>query len=99
MLTCVEKRNQLRAEFDRLVEKEPEKMAVDLENTAVVIAPLIPWSIAGAVVLAAVEAPMACILTAWYLYFIPLWNLGTAVWNKNRDRKDSSVKKIPYIPK
>ncbi|MBR2948931.1 MAG: sodium:proton antiporter [Lachnospiraceae bacterium] len=81
------------------VEKDPEKMAVNLENTAVVIAPLIPWSIAGAVVLAAVEAPMACILTAWYLYFIPLWNLGTAVWKKNRDRKDSSVKKIPYIPK
>ena len=27
MLTCVEKRNQLRAEFDRLVEKEPENLS------------------------------------------------------------------------
>lgn len=61
------------------LEKKPEKMAVHLENTAVVIAPLIPWSIAGTVVLTAVEAPMICILTAWYLYLIPLWNLAAEV--------------------
>ncbi len=57
------------------VETDPERMAVHLENTTVVIAPLIPWSIAGAIPLAAVGAPSLCILTACYLYLLPLWNL------------------------
>ena len=66
------------------LEKEPERMASHLENTAVVVAPLIPWSIAGTVVLTAVEAPMACILTAWYLYFLPVWNLTAAFCKKKK---------------
>ena len=36
-----------------------KRFAIDLENTAVVLAPLVPWSIAGAVPLAAVGAPIA----------------------------------------
>lgn len=63
----------------RDVEPDPETMACHLENTAVVIAPLIPWSIAGAVPLATVGAPSACILTACYLYLLPLWNYLTAI--------------------
>lgn len=55
-------------------EPDPETMASHLENTVVVVAPLIPWSIAGAVPLASVGAPTACILTACYLYLLPLWN-------------------------
>lgn len=55
-------------------EQDPETMASHLENTAVVIAPLIPWCIAGAVPLATVGAPTACILTACYLYLLPMWN-------------------------
>ncbi|NLX86349.1 MAG: sodium:proton antiporter [Clostridiales bacterium] len=61
------------------VEKEPETMAVHLENTAVVVAPLIPWSIAGSVPLGTVGAPTVCILTACYIYLLPLWNLACAV--------------------
>ena len=60
-------------------EKDPETMASHLENTVVVIAPLIPWSIAGAVPLASVGAPTACILTACYLYLLPLWNYAAAI--------------------
>ena len=55
-------------------EPDPETMASHLENTTVVIAPLIPWSIAGAVPLATMGAPTGCILTACYLYLLPLWN-------------------------
>lgn len=51
-------------------------LAVDLENTAVVIAPLIPWSIAGSVPLASVSAPTASLAAACYLYLLPLWNLA-----------------------
>ena len=50
-------------------------MALALEDTAVVVAPLIPWSIAGAVPLAMIGSSAACILAAVYLYLLPLWNL------------------------
>ena len=50
-------------------------LAIGLEDTAVVLAPLVPWSIAGAVPLASIGAPTAALLGACYLYLIPLWNL------------------------
>ena len=59
----------------RDTEPNSVQLASHLENTAVVIAPLIPWSIAGTVPLTSVNAPALCILTAFYLYLIPLWNL------------------------
>jgi len=62
-------------------EPDPETMASHLENTAVVIAPLIPWSIAGAVPLATVGAPTISILTACYLYLLPVWNYAVAIRN------------------
>ncbi len=52
-----------------------KKMAIHLENTAVLISPMIPWSIAGAVPLASAGAPTASILFACYLYLVPLWQL------------------------
>ena len=59
-------------------ENNPEKssFALDLENTVVVIAPMIPWSIAGAVPLAAIGAPNISIAVALYLYLLPLWGLA-----------------------
>ena len=53
---------------------DSEKLALSLEDTAVVIPPLIPWSIAAAVPLEAISAPAGCLLFAFFLYFIPLWN-------------------------
>lgn len=55
----------------------PEKQtrASWLEDTVIVISPLVPWSIAGAVPLASLGAPDTCLLFACYLYLIPLWNL------------------------
>ena len=49
--------------------------ASHLENTAVVIAPLMPWSIAVTVPLTSIGAPTAAIAAACYLYLIPLWNM------------------------
>ena len=54
---------------------EPSDMALDLEDTAVVVAPLVPWSIAGAVPLSTIGAPSASMLLACYLYLLPLWRL------------------------
>jgi Na+:H+ antiporter, NhaC family len=56
-------------------EPDQRRLALFLEDTAVVVAGLVPWSIAAAVPLAAVGAPSSGVLTACYLYLIPLWNL------------------------
>jgi len=57
------------------MELEPDTEAIYLEDTAVIVAPLIPWSIAGTVPLDSVGAPVTCILGACYLYLLPLWQL------------------------
>lgn len=69
------------------IEKDNEKMAYCLENTAVVMAPLVPWSIAATVPLSSIDAPSACILTACYLYLIPLYNLVLSFIKKKRQSK------------
>ncbi len=51
------------------------ELAVALENSVILIAALIPWSIAGAGPVATIGAEMSCLLAAFYLYLIPAWNL------------------------
>ena len=48
-------------------------MALALENSVIVIAPLIPWSIAGSVPLAILNAPKLSLFIAVYLFLLPLW--------------------------
>lgn len=52
-----------------------EQLALDLENTAVVISPLIPWSIACATVLDSTGAPHGSVFLAVYLILLPGWGL------------------------
>ena len=59
----------------RDLEPDDERMALHLEDSAVVVAPLVPWSIACAVPLTAVGAPSSAILFACFLYLLPLWRL------------------------
>ena len=56
-------------------EPDGPSCAIDLENSVVVLAPLVPWSIAGAVPLASAGAPEQSLLAACYLYLIPLYSL------------------------
>ncbi len=49
--------------------------AIELENSVVLIAPLIPWSIAGAVPLTSAGAPTASLFTACFLYLVPVYTL------------------------
>ena len=65
----------LTAQLCESLKREKHDFAVGLEDTAVVIAPLIPWSIAGAVPLTSAGAPMSGIFFACYLYFLPLWRI------------------------
>ncbi len=64
-------------ELCKKVEPRPEILAIHLENTAVVVSPLIPWAIAGVVVLTTISAPTSSILAAWYLYLIPICCLAS----------------------
>ncbi|MCI7320572.1 MAG: hypothetical protein MR540_02910 [Clostridiales bacterium] len=48
-------------------EPDGPSCAIDLENSVVVLAPLVPWSIAGAVPLASAGAPEQSLLAACYL--------------------------------
>ena len=59
---------------DDLIE-DKNTFASYLEDTAVVVAPLMPWSIAVSVPLTSIGAPAAALLAAFFLYLIPLWNL------------------------
>ena len=63
---------------------DPGQEALDLEDTAVVISPLIPWSIAGSVPLTAVGAPVTAILASFYLIFLPLYRLLLSSADKRR---------------
>lgn len=58
--------------------------AIDLEDGAVVIAPLIPWSIAGAVPLATIGAPTASIAAAAFLYLLPVCRVAAAAVRRRR---------------
>ena len=57
------------------------------ENTSVVVNPLIPWSIASAVPLSSAGAPALCVLTAVYLWLLPLWNWCMALWERRKTQK------------
>jgi NhaC family Na+:H+ antiporter len=52
-----------------------EQAAVDLENTAIVLSPLIPWNVALLVPMMNLRADYRCIPFLVYLYLLPLWNL------------------------
>ena len=68
----------------RDIQDDSQKLALDLEDSAVVIAPLIPWSIAGAVSLSAAGAPIAGMAAACYLYLLPLWRLLLSAVKRKR---------------
>lgn len=68
------------------VEQDEKRFAIHLENSAVVVAPLIPWSIAGAVPLTSIAAPASSLFAACYLYLLPLWSLIIDVTAQKRGR-------------
>ncbi|MGP1374582.1 MAG: Na+/H+ antiporter NhaC family protein [Almyronema sp.] len=53
----------------------PHQLAVDIEDTAVVVSPLIPWNIAGLVPAAILDSQASFIPYAIYLYLLPLAGL------------------------
>lgn len=68
-----------REEYD-----DPRALALDLEDTAAITSPLIPWCIAGAVPLTMVGAPLSALLLAVYLWLLPLWRTLRAVLGRKK---------------
>lgn len=64
--------------------------AMDLENSVVVTAALIPWSIAGGVPLASVGAPSSSMVFAFFLYLLPLWRLSVEIAGRKRKKPSGS---------
>ncbi len=60
-----------------------EREALLLENSAIVLAPLVPWGIAGGVPLAIVGATPASMLAAFFLYLLPIWTFIQAEKEKH----------------
>ncbi|MGF6907219.1 Na+/H+ antiporter NhaC family protein [Fusobacterium sp. PH5-44] len=64
-----------------------DNFALDIEDTAVVIAPLIPWNIAGyipAMVMLEITT-FRYIPYGFYLYFLPIYVLLTNIFSKNKN--------------
>lgn len=89
-ITCAISCNQtlatmLTCEMTRKLVKKKEDLAVNLETSVIVIAGLLPWSIACAFPLSVVEAPKQSLLYAFYLYLVPLWMMMRSFGRKRRD--------------
>ena len=66
------------------MEEDKERFAIALENSAVIVSPLIPWSIANAVVLGTIGVPVSSAVFAFFLYILPLCQLGKSALEKKR---------------
>ena len=64
----------LTEEMCRDLYEDKYELASALENTAIVVAPLILWNIAGAVPVETIGAQTGCLVYACYLYMLPAWN-------------------------
>lgn len=65
---------------------DPKQRASWLEDTVIVIAPLIPWSIASSVPLSVLQSDARALLYASYLYLIPLWLIAKSLCKKRLPR-------------
>ncbi len=73
---------------------EPDTLAIDIENSAVVIAPLVPWNIAGLVPATVILADASFIPYAVYLYLLPLWHW---LWSTRKRRSRSTPPTHPPV--
>ncbi len=66
----------------RDTEPDRQRLALYIEDTAIVLAACIPWSIACSVPLDSVGAPTSSLLASSFLYLLPLWSMLKAAHEK-----------------
>lgn len=64
------------------IEKDKEKRALYLEDSAVIIPPLIPWTVACSVTLTSAGAPMHSGIAAFFLMLLPVYNFVLSLIKK-----------------
>lgn len=69
----------LTSELCDRTEKDSRALAMDLENSVVIVSPLIPWSVSSVAALAAIGAPTTSLAAACFLYLVPLWTLALSL--------------------
>lgn len=69
------------------IHSDKSTFALALEDTVVVTAALVPWSIASGAPLASVGGPVSAIPFACFLYILPLWRM---VWDMAEKRKNKA---------
>ena len=74
-------------------------LALDLEDSAVVVSPLVPWSTACAAVVTMCGAPEMCWATAVYLWLIPLWHLAATLAARHGSRASRGVARLALGPR
>lgn len=65
----------LTADLCREIRPDGGRLAASLEDSAIVIPGAIPWSIASAIPIATIGAPVSCLFFAFFLYAVPLSRL------------------------
>ena len=70
---------------------DKQELAVALENTVILIAALIPWSICGAVPLATIGVPTRTLFCSFFIWSVPAWNLIAAFARKNRKESSNGI--------
>lgn len=74
-------------DLSRAYQPDNKKRAAWMENTVIVIAPLIPWNIAGAVPIAILGVPDSSLFFAWYLYLLPALLLFNGIVSALKEKK------------
>ena len=92
IVTCMIACNQslatiLTNDLSRGYQPDNKKRAAWMENTVIVIAPLIPWNIAGAVPIAILGVPDSSLFFAWYLYLLPALLLFNGIVSALKEKK------------
>ena len=92
IVTCMIACNQslatiLTNDLSQAYQPDNKKRAAWMENTVIVIAPLIPWNIAGAVPIAILGVPDSSLFFAWYLYLLPALLLFNGIVSALKEKK------------
>jgi len=67
--------------------KTKEDLALDIEDTVVVLAALIPWNVAGAIPLKMLDAPLSALLFAFFMWTLPVLRLASLGLRRRRQTR------------
>ncbi len=76
MITCSQALNiMITYQLCEELGDDKSELAIDLEDTAVIISPLVPWSIACSAPMSSAGAPTFAVIAACFLYLLPATHL------------------------